>query len=297
MIDEDERTVSTLAAVRKPGPGTKSSAKESRLKRNSESSAHVTPKRLSSNPKSSATPAKKRLNDSADSDVSPEGIGTAEDPWKCSKLLFSNSSMPSKPSILKFFRQHGLEEVKTVTPKGNWDILVVGEGDIKKTPKLLMSLVLQKIITSDKWMVHSAQKGKITDPALFEPPDLDIRRDRRKLFKGRHIFVTRALKKEYGTGFKDIQAVVKLAGAESVVSKVLRSSDDITKGIGKDVVVLALERDDLESISLMDHGVTCYTKDLLSTSILRGELELGDDEFRIAPLPSQSKRAKGGKRS
>jgi hypothetical protein len=69
--------------------------------------------------------------------------------------------------------------------------------------------------------------------------------------------------------------VGKAAGAKNVIigaAKVKRTGSSI---------VLADDRDDAEAHKLMKDGVTCYTKDFFTFSILRGVLDLESDEFRI----------------
>ena len=66
-------------------------------------------------------------------------------------------------------------------------------------------------------------------------------------------------------------------GAKGVVSMPAR---DITPG--PHYIVLALETGDLDAPTLVDKGVVCYGKDLISMSILRGRLDLESEEFRIA---------------
>lgn len=46
-------------------------------------------------------------------------------------------------------------------------------------------------------------------------------------------------------------------------------------------MVLASEKNDLDAISLIELGNICYTKDFLSMSVLRGEADLEDAEFKI----------------
>jgi hypothetical protein len=67
--------------------------------------------------------------------------------------------------------------------------------------------------------------------------------------------------------------VCKAAGAKVTTSK-KQLQDDNT-------IVIAKEEDDPEADKLIQDSVTCYTKDLLTTSILRGKVELNSNEFKI----------------
>lgn len=249
-------------------------------------------------PSSSATKAGKRTPKAqrkraikTSSQPTPEGVGTYDKPWRKRRIAFSNSSSTTRPTVMTFFASCGMEEIDRVTPGGGWDVLVVGDGDVKKTSKLLLSLLLEKTITTDSWLSKSASVGKVLDPAAYTPPDLELEIDRRQLFKGKTIFVTPSLKKDYGSsGFKEVQDLARLAGAEAMVSKTPRTPKDV-----EGMVVLGLGKDDLDSIGLMDKGVECYSRELLSTSILRGSLDLGDDEFKLVRRPSQQARKGKGK--
>jgi hypothetical protein len=67
--------------------------------------------------------------------------------------------------------------------------------------------------------------------------------------------------------------VCKAAGAKVTNSKKQIQNDN--------TIVIAKEEDDPEAEKLIQDSVTCYTKDLLTTSILRGNVELDSNEFKI----------------
>ena len=75
-------------------------------------------------------------------------------------------------------------------------------------------------------------------------------------------------------------------GAKGVVSMPAR---DITPG--PHYIVLALENGDLDAPILVDKGAVCYCKDLVTTSILRGKLELDSGEFRIVGSKEEENEA------
>ena len=74
-------------------------------------------------------------------------------------------------------------------------------------------------------------------------------------------------------------------GAKGVVSMPAR---DITPG--PHYIVLALDSDDVDTPILVEKGAVCYCKDLVTTSILRGKLELDSVEFRIDGLQEEKEK-------
>jgi hypothetical protein len=74
--------------------------------------------------------------------------------------------------------------------------------------------------------------------------------------------------------FNEIEQVCKAAGANKVTKKKMDKSEK--------VIVLAVEGEDKEAEKLMQDGIVCYSRHLLSMSIIRGTLNLASDEFKIA---------------
>lgn len=214
------------------------------------------------------------------------------------RVIFSNSTIPQKPSIMKFFTSQGGKSIKN--PTLEFDFLVIGNGELKKTSKLLMAIALGKHIATDAWIAQSAKAGKMLESSDFTPSDAEredgwgitiadiMGKDRRRLFDGKTILVTTALKKEYGAGYSDIEELAQTVGVKAVVKYTRDAKAE------SDTIVLARERDDLDAVALMGQGTACYSRDLLSISIMRGTLDLECDEFRIVP-PSSGGTGKKGK--
>lgn len=112
------------------------------------------------------------------------------------------------------------------------------------------------------------------------------------MLEGKTVWITPALKKEYGSGYREIEDVAHKVGAKKVVSKPardLKSADNC--------IVLALEQRDLDAITLHEKSIDCYQKELLSVSIFRGSLDLDSHEFRIEPSDGQSNKSGRKKRN
>lgn len=239
--------------------------------------------KASPSPPSSANSTRKSpRQQSANGDANNSG-----DQFDFKRVAFSNSSVTDIISVKKFFSKKSLKQVDKLTNK-NYDILVVGTGEMKKTSKLLKSLLLRKPIATEAWLLQSEKAGRLLDPSDFNPADLDADTPRDTLLSGKHVVITEQLKTEYGSGYREVAELAKLAGAESVTSKPTRGC----KSEPDESIVLGLEKEDLEARNFFEHGYICYTKDLLSTSILRGELRLDDDEFKMKMSSSQAKKAR-----
>ncbi|KAF2087484.1 hypothetical protein K490DRAFT_57088 [Saccharata proteae CBS 121410] len=217
------------------------------------------------------------------------------------RVVFSgDSKVEEMKTTKKFLLKNGIEFVNNVSEDG-CDMLCIGTGAPIKTAKLLLAVLLGKQIITSRWTSESAKANCILKPDKYlpanAPPDWHwgsdvgaaLARDRRSLFEGKTIFFTRAVKKEYGDGFKAFRDIILKAGAEDVVSK---PASEVRDGY----VVIALEHGDRDAVSVSEAGIQCYQRDLLSMSILRGDCDLESEEFRFTPMGSQQQAKKGRKR-
>jgi hypothetical protein len=168
----------------------------------------------------------------------------------------------------------------------------VKDGELKKTSKVLLAVAQGIPIVTDKWLLDSAKAThflsvsayKLSAPKQEKQWKLkldDIWGQPQTPFQGCTIHFTKSLKGSYHP-FTEIEAVCKAAGAKSITSLRMNKTGD--------TIVLALEEDDAEAQKLVQDGVTCYHRDLITYSILRGSLDLESDEFRIAAAPKEKKR-------
>lgn len=156
----------------------------------------------------------------------------------------------------------------------------VKDGTLTKTMKLLQSIALGIPIVTDKWLLDSAGAGHFLALSDYQPSAPKQEREwnfelskvwhkPQSTFEGYSIYFTPSLKSTY-SDFTEIDQVCKAVGAK------------VTKKISDHrVIVLGKDKGDKEVETLLQEGTTCYTKDLLTMSILRGELVLDSDEFRI----------------
>ncbi|KAF2503276.1 hypothetical protein BU16DRAFT_577098 [Lophium mytilinum] len=203
------------------------------------------------------------------------------------RIAFSNSTIMEEEKIVKFLDKHGGKLVDEMTEA---NILCVGRSELKKTVKLLLAVVLGIPIVTDDWLVNSHAMGRLLKPDGFAPRDHKseeawgfsmrdvLRQPQRTLFSGKTVCFTPALSKVYQP-LKDIKGVALQAGAVKVMVRMATGFKD-----DKNTIVLAMgDGKDPDATALQGRGITCYTRDLLAHSILRGSLDLESDEFVIKP--------------
>ncbi|KAJ4370207.1 hypothetical protein N0V86_008944 [Didymella sp. IMI 355093] len=211
------------------------------------------------------------------------------------RVATSNSTIKEDSSTVKFLRKQGGALVKNVEDKCN--VLCVRDSGLSKTMKVIQAVALGVPIVTDKWLMDSAKAEGLLDLASFKPSVVKQEKEwnfnlekvwgiPQTPFKGYALYFTPALKKTY-TNFREMEKACQTLGAK-LVSKRTSKNDRI--------IVLATEEDDLEAEKMIEDGEPCYHKDLLTTSILRGNLDLDSDEFKIKAKQAGPRR-KGQRKS
>lgn len=148
--------------------------------------------------------------------------------------------------------------------------------------KVIQAVALGVPIVTDKWLSESARADGLLDLASFKPSvtkqekEWNFSLDKvwsipQNPFTGYALYFTPALKKTY-KNFREMEKACQTLSAK-LVSKRTGKNDKI--------IVLAAEDGDPEADKMIKDGEPCYHKDLLTTSILRGNLNLDGDEFKI----------------
>lgn len=158
-------------------------------------------------------------------------------------------------------------------------------------------------VVTDKWLVDSSRKKKFQDPNYYIPKApkqekewgfslRDVWGQPHQFLKGHTVYFTSALSKTF-QDFSEIQQLVRHAGAR----KVLGSARCAGSGKeGNQVVILGLGDGDVECAALLKGGCTVYNRDIVAASILRGSIDLDNDEFKIkAGRDSSPKRGSSPK--
>jgi hypothetical protein len=221
------------------------------------------------------------------------------------KVMFASSTnVDSMDAIMKTLRKSGLHQVQAVK---DCDILCVGKGPLKKTSNVIIAISSGKPIVSEAWALDSAKQKKLLAPIQYlasnscEESGWGIKLEEAlergekalKPLDGYTILISPALKKQLGKSFEDIKLIATHGGASSVQSRHPTAKDRIGKAL-----IISLP-DDPQLSTLSKDGWTCYTKDLVTMSVLRSALDLESDEFVIGqelkstpPPKAQSKKRK-----
>lgn len=195
------------------------------------------------------------------------------------RILFSNTDVNDRAVMKQFLKTQNAVQSNTLDKKAS-NFLCLGPGDLKMTAKLLISLVHRNEIVTESWVTDSQKAGYLLQTTDYLPDALaatnfDV--DRSILFQGKNVCFTPASKKAYGERFKEMEIVVKAAGADNVGSKPAR--DIVIPGY--EAIVIGLEAGDSDVSVLQDNDLTVYKKEFISSSILAGELQTDDRELVI----------------
>ncbi|KAF2822222.1 hypothetical protein CC86DRAFT_458706 [Ophiobolus disseminans] len=214
------------------------------------------------------------------------------------RVATSNSAITDKGQAAKFLKKQGGSFIDSV--KEPFNILCVRDGDLHKTPKVLLAIATGTPIVTDKWLSDSAKAGHFLSIEAYRPSApkrekdwgfvlKDILGQAQTPFDGYTVHFTTSLHSTYKL-FTEIEQVCKAAGARVTKKKMNKSKSE-------NMVILAMEESDKEAEKLIQDGYICYTRDLLPTSILRGALDLDSDEFKITGRATKDAKKTRGKES
>lgn len=203
------------------------------------------------------------------------------------RVYYSSSTTIQESSVYsKFLRQHNVKQVKKII---DCDIMCVGKGELKRTPNLIHVILKGKDVVSDKWVIQSNTKKKLLEIADFVPESpararkwgttlsdaIDRGRRGEEPLQGWTINFTPSAKKELGKSWSELKDICIVAGATVhalIPSKPPEESDST-------IVIVASHEPD-ES-TLEELGWKLFSKDIITFSVLRGELDAESDEFLI----------------
>ena len=216
-------------------------------------------------------------------------------------VFASSTSVGDSRAFKKFLSERGVHIIQKVAEA---TCLCVGNGELKKTSKLMLAVVLGLHIVREDWVIESARLKALQpldsylarDPPREKEWGIDLAdaiergRGGLRIFDGHCIVITPAVKKEIGKdGSNDLKEVALCAGAKSVTNTLPKKGD---KG-SPSTVVIGMPVDKASAV-WKDRRV--FTKDIIGLSVLRGKLDVEDDEFLIsapvARLGSSKKRKK-----
>lgn len=247
---------------------------------------------VASIPKSKRESKKSKTSNSlalpSTADLVPKNLYDGEAP----NVIFSGSKVLDIPANKKFLTDQGAEVTDEVQSKGT-TILCVPSGDLKTTTKVLMALVLNLDIVSDKWIMESRKAKHLLDPKDFLIKQITRPKGiaRSKLFAGRNVAFTQAVVTFYKeSGFHDVSAILRAAGASEVAKKAIRDLKDDSNDI-----IVGMEKDDPNATALLQKGLRVYKKDLIAKSIMEATLLLDDKDLQLS-LPEKAEKVPGEKK-
>jgi hypothetical protein len=203
------------------------------------------------------------------------------------KVFFSNSTtFDQRPFGMKKMRELGV--MKTTDMK-RCDYFCIREGvQLTRSYHLLLAVVLGKDIVTEEWLSKSVDANALLDHAdyLVEDPVREKEwgttlaaavsrgKDKVKVLQGYGVAFTAGLQRQLGSKFEELRSLAWLAGAKSVTVHT-----EATKVGLIDCIICAREDDGLLG-RFEELSIPCYSKEIITLSILRGKLNIESDEFR-----------------
>lgn len=218
----------------------------------------------------------------------PHGSGKAAP----TKVLLSNSKYGDDSKAKNWLKKHGASVDEKVPGKRSNFVCVVAVGELLATPKVLRSVALGKRVVTDQWIKLSMEQNQLLDLDDYVHDDLapTMSVDRSKLLQGKALFITSALEKVYGDSFAHLKELAATVGAHRVEVGTAKKASGLS-----DAATIFLGRDgddpDAQQLAAVD-GRAVYQKNLLTQSILRGELLLEHEEFKWSSKPGKGKKGK-----
>ena len=283
------------------------------------STFHVNVPNFEGNPQTvKLTPAEKpslpgskvpsRMNSASTGNVGASSSEQGETPSVSGgfKVLYSsNSSVSDSPRIKsELARRHQVVEVKKVADCDFFCVAV--DKKLKKTANLILAVAMGKPVVSDVWARKSAQEEILLDPMNYLAKDpesealwgIDLEEASKRgekhltLLKNKKILVSPKAWIELGSGIKDLQEIARYAGAASIEFRSPSASDNTLQ-----TIVITSDNDPDFSYYHGDLGWRCFSKDIITTGVLRGKVDTSSDEFLITDPSSQGSQGKKRKRS
>ena len=270
---------------------TQESNPNKRVKSSQTSSASTRAKR----PGSAATPSATSAVNTASPIEQAEDGSVDRYSGEAPRILFSNTEVDTRPGLMRFLREQKASKSNSSSDDDS-NFLCIGQGELKTTAKLLMSLVLNKDIVTDKWVTDSSKKGYLLKTKDYLPTSLFATKylDRSGLFKDKVVYFTQAVKKLYGRGFADIQSVLKHAGVQEVAVKSAREITDDLDPLSTIIVGLETKDNDVP-ILLGKH--TVFKKEFISASIMEAQLLVKNEDLMINPgITDKNEQSNMGKK-
>lgn len=211
---------------------------------------------------------------------------------KSPTIVFSSTCVvQNKKKTMQSFSELGGKITDNIS---HADILCTpASGEIKKTPKLILAIVLGKMIVTEEWVVDCTRRNRILDPGAYLPRDKAretewnfklseaVKRGRAvngevtRIFEDDTFFLTPQLRDQLHRtkNLEGFEKICRAMGAKQVRSR-------IPVKFGPQMIVLGVSND-IDRKAVLGMGFPLYDKDLLTMSALRGERQDDTNEFKV----------------
>ncbi|EXJ77248.1 hypothetical protein A1O3_10406 [Capronia epimyces CBS 606.96] len=216
------------------------------------------------------------------------GPPAREDVGRVPVVVFSNTNIQENKTIMRSFASLG---GRVTTSINKATILVVGDGPLKKTGKLIMAVSIGLDVATEQWIVETVNKGQTQNIRQFLPKDpsreqqwgfnLGQAIDRGKrglthLLAGTTVFFTKQLKRELGSLDREISQIATILGAEAVKHRLpaLKNKGQYKE---KELLIIGAPQDP-QGAHAGRLGQKLFSKDILTMGALRGEIDRESSE-------------------
>ena len=232
-------------------------------------------------------PAKKRRES-----VSDEYTDMAKYEGPKPRVTFTLTNIVDDTKAISFLRkQRG--SVNGTVARAN--IVCIGEGQLRKTSKLLLGIVQGRALVTDRWLKDSVQAGFLIDLERFFPCEpareqewnfslrdaVETGPSLKTLLRGKTITLTASFRETLGDMLREYKALVKALGAKNIMDSLPPRS-----ARRQSYMIIGTEND-REDVTFARSNRPIWSRDTLPMSVLRGELQTGN-EFMICGSAEES---------
>ena len=245
----------------------------------------------------SSPPSKKRV---ASGQASPDAsevrqsrstiVVAEKDPKDSAIRVFFSSSTKVDTRNDSTRKMRALDVIKAPSVATCDVFCIRNNASLKVTCNLILAILSGKPVVTENWLSDSLLVGTRHDyhsyfvkaPQREKEWDMKIAdaveraRNGRKPLQDYSVFITSVTKKMLGKAFGDMKTIVTAAGSD--VTTISKASQ--IEGNEESVLIIASEGDDLVEV-LTELGWRCYSKDMLTMSILREFVDRDSNEFLL----------------
>ncbi|GAO52278.1 hypothetical protein SAICODRAFT_26429 [Saitoella complicata NRRL Y-17804] len=204
------------------------------------------------------------------------------------RIVLSSSDVDHEKEVKSFLASSAAKIVDDISAAASTHLVVGGDG-LKRTSKLVVAIALGKPVVHENWLRESAKAGHLLDITSFLARDEERERDwacdlsraagkPRTVLDEHTVYFTPALLKSLKASGAEggVVQIIKAAGGTSVRKPPAKSQNP-----SENELMLGSEKDDEDVKTWNEHGWTLYRQELVILGVLRGKLELENDEFVI----------------